>query len=86
MALEKLGNLGQVALMQRLLGQKQSKAMDNESDSLEISLEEYAELESLLEDYRYIMSNLVMYENSLKNDQYAGLVSVIEHIRKKDLH
>lgn len=86
MALEKLGNLGQVALMQRLLGRKQSKAIDNESGSLEISLEEYAELESLLEDYRFIMSNLVMYENSLKDDGYKGLVSVIEHIRKKDLH
>lgn len=86
MALEKLGNLGQVALMQRLLSKKQSKAEDEGKESFEITFDEYKELESLLNDYRHIMSNLVMYENSLKNDQYKGLVEVINSIREKDLH
>lgn len=86
MALEKVGNLGQVELMSRLLNQKYSKAYDSEEKEIKLDMQEYKELESLLNDFKYVLSNLVMWEYSLKDDQYGGLVDVIKDIKEKDLY
>lgn len=84
--LKKEGNLGQVQLMQRLLDQKHMETYDKEDKSIVLNPEEYKELEQMLRDFKYVLSNLMMYENSLKNDQYGGLVSVIKDIKEKDLY
>jgi hypothetical protein len=85
MPLEKVGNLGQVELMRRLLALKSVSSNGNPT-SVTISKEEYIELEHILSDFQYVLSNLMMWENSLKNDQYGGLIKVIEDIKKKDLY
>ncbi|WP_144472997.1 hypothetical protein [Bacillus pumilus] len=86
MALEKVGNLGQVQLMQRLVSQKSMKASVNQDKSIVLSEKEHKELESLLHDFQYVLSNLMTSENALKKDGYGGLVSVIEDVKKKDLY
>ena len=86
MSLEKVGNLGQVKLMQKLISQKTMSAYDREDKLITLSEEEYKELEQILSDFQYVLSNLMMWENSLKNDQYGGLLRVIDDIKKKDLY
>lgn len=86
MALEKVGNLGQVQLMQRLVNKKVMDAYDSEDGSITLGKEEAKELEQLLNDFHYVLSNLCMWENALNNDQYGGLVSVIKNIKEKDLY
>lgn len=82
MALEKVGNLGQVQLMQRFLAER---AMEQEG-KLILNKEEVKELDQMLSDFQYVLSNLMMWENTLKNDQYGGLTKVIEDIKAKDLY
>lgn len=86
MTLEKVGNLGQVQLMHRLISKKSMDAYDTEDRSITLSEEEAKYLEQLLSDFQYVLSNLFLNENSLRTDQFGGLVKVIEDIRAKDLY
>jgi hypothetical protein len=85
MALKKEGNLGQVELMIRLLSQKAMEGYDKETP-VTLNKEEYEYLQQMLSDFKNVLANLLMWENSLKDDQYGGLISVIEEIKKKDLY
>ncbi|GAB6253517.1 hypothetical protein BCSAG_48350 [Bacillus cereus] len=86
MALEKVGNLGQVQLMQRLINQKVMGVYDKEDKSIILSEEEHKELEQMLRDFHHILANLFLHENRLRSDQYGGIVMVLDEVKKKDLY
>lgn len=83
MALEKVGNLGQIALLERLLAEKHMISHAKE-EPITLSEDELEEVLQALRDFQYAVSNLYLNENPLRNDQFGGLVRVIEDLRKKD--
>jgi len=84
MALEKVGNLGQIELMSRLVNQKMMHAFDNNGE-ITFSADEAKELDQIVKDFQYVVSNLKMWKNGLESDGYGGLIDVIKTIEKKDL-
>ena len=110
MALEKVGNLGQIALLQRLLAKKHMNSYDNssittadekyeeiESDLQDfmdnnncfpiiISQKELMEVEGALQDFEYVVRNLCLNENSLRDKQFSGLLKVLGDLKAKDYY
>lgn len=75
MEFEKAGNLGKLDLLKRhlYLGQ-----MRSEDGGLALSKEEVDEVLEQLSKFSHILSNLYLYQNSLENDQYRALVSILK--------
>lgn len=83
MTIEKLGNLGQNALLQIQLAKKRMESF-SKKQIITISESELKKIEDTLKDFDYVLSNLYLYENTLKNDQYGGLLRVIKDMKEKD--
>lgn len=73
------GNLGKTDLLIRHLSLKQ---MRSEDDSIDLSREEIEEIQDQLDKLRHLMANLNLYSNSLENDGYRALVSVVHDLEQ----
>lgn len=77
MEFKKAGNLGKLDLLFRHLYLKQ---MNSEDGGLSLSEEEVNEVIQQLGAFKHVLSNMYLYENSLKNDQYGALVSILKDL------
>jgi len=77
MEFEKAGNLGKLDLLHRHLLLKQ---MRSEDDCVALSKEETDEVIKQLGEFRYVLTNLFLYQNSLENDQYRALVNIMKDL------
>lgn len=68
------GNLGRVDLLTRHLSKKYF------SDDSSISKEELEEITYQLDKFNYLLSNLFLYQNTLKDDNYGALSSILEEL------
>ncbi|UUV46113.1 hypothetical protein [Bacillus phage vB_BanS-Thrax1] len=75
MEFEKAGNLGKLDLLHRHLYLKQMRSEDN---SVALSEEEVNEVIQQLGAFRHLLSNMFLYQNSLENDKYGALVSILK--------
>jgi hypothetical protein len=73
------GNLGKTDLLLRHIMLKENRSDDG---SILFSKEEIKEIIDQLEKFRHLMSNVNLYANSLMNDQYRGLVGVINELEE----
>jgi hypothetical protein len=79
MEFKQAGNLGKTDLLIRYLTLKQMQSKDG---SIHISEEELEEINDQLDRFRHLMANLNLYANSLANNDYKALVSVITELEK----
>ena len=68
------GNLGRADLLNRHMSKKYF------FDDSNISKEELEEISYQLGKFNYLLSNLFLYQNSLKNDGYGALSSILEEL------
>ncbi|GIN66998.1 hypothetical protein FKN04_12645 [Bacillus glycinifermentans] len=80
---EKLGNLGEIETLQRLLAIKRTDCYVNQKP-ITLTEEEFNRVEKVLEDFSYVLRNLYMYENTLRNDDFGALVDIIKEMKEKD--
>jgi hypothetical protein len=79
MKFEQKGNLGKTDL---LIGHLAIKQMYSEDGSIQLSKEEVEEIQEQLDRFRNLMANLNLHSNSLANNGFNALVSVVEEIEE----
>lgn len=80
MKFEQKGNLGRVDLLIRHLTLQHSDSVFNKDieDKLELSKEELYEIMYQLQQFNYLLSNVYLNQNSLEQQGYSGLVSILK--------
>ena len=80
MQFEQKGNLGRVDLLMRHLTLNYSDKVihKEDDDTVDITKEELFEIMYQLQQFNYLLSNSYLNKNSLQNNAYTGLVSVLD--------
>lgn len=82
MTKEKLGNLGEIETLQRILAIRKTDCAVKEKP-ITLSEEELDRIEDVLQDFSYVLRNLSMYEHILKSENFGALVDIIKEMKNK---
>ena len=73
---EQKENSGRIDILEITLLRKQMDMLDKENDYVEIKREELQEIITQLREFRSILANMFLHENSLKDGGYEGLIKI----------